>query len=57
MSGVANRTKGIIVAHAIIHDLSQWLMKIPWYINGALAIAAAIAQVKSDRINPNRKWL
>jgi hypothetical protein len=48
MSGVANRTKGIIVAHAIIHDLSQWLMKIPWYINGALAIAAAIAQVKPD---------
>jgi hypothetical protein len=48
MSGVAIRTKGIIVAHAIIHDLSQWLMKIPLYINGAPAIAAAIAKVKPD---------
>ena len=43
INGVVNRTKGIIVAHAIIHDLSQWLMKFPLYINGALAIAAAIA--------------
>jgi hypothetical protein len=48
MSGVASRTKGIIVAHAIIHDLSQWLMKIPLWKNGTLAIAAAIAQVKPD---------
>ena len=48
MSGVAERTKGIIVADAMIHDFSQWLMKIPSYINGALAIAAAIAHVKPD---------
>jgi hypothetical protein len=48
ISGVATSTKGIIVAHAIIHDLSQWLMKFPLCVNGALAIAAAIAQVKPD---------
>jgi hypothetical protein len=55
MSGAANRTKGIIVAHATIHDFSQWLMKIPSCRNGALAIAAAIAQVKPAWIIPNTK--
>jgi hypothetical protein len=49
MSGVANRTNGIIVAQAIIPDLSQWLMNTPSTINGVLAIAAAIAQV--NRLN------
>jgi hypothetical protein len=48
INGVANGTKGIILAHAIIHDLNQWLMKFSLYVNEALAIAAAIAQVNPD---------
>jgi hypothetical protein len=43
------------MAQAMIHDLSHWLMKTPSLMNGALAIPAAIAQVKPDWINPKRK--
>jgi hypothetical protein len=48
MSGVIKSTNGIIAAQAKIQDLSQWLMKIPVYINGPLAIPAATAQVNPD---------
>jgi hypothetical protein len=48
MSGVANRTNGIIITQAKIHDLNQWLTKSPLWISGALAIAEAMAVVKRD---------
>jgi hypothetical protein len=48
MNGVANKTKGIIIAQAKSQDLSQWLMNAPPYMNGPLAIPAAIAQVIPD---------
>ena len=57
MNGEASRTKGIMIAQAMIHDLNHWLMKSPLPKNGALAIPAAIAHVKPDWINPNKKWL
>jgi hypothetical protein len=57
MIGEANRTNGIIITQAKAQDLSQWPINNPLYINGPLAIPAAIAHVNPDWINPNRKWL
>ena len=54
MSGVANRTNGIIIAQAKIHDLNM-ADQSPLWISGALAIAEAMAVVKSDWISPNKK--
>jgi len=49
------QTKGVMMIQAMIQDLSQLATNIPWPRNGALAIAAATAQVKPDWMNPNRK--
>ena len=48
MSGAANKTTGVIMAHEIIHDLSHWLANIGLWKNGALEIPAATAQVSPD---------
>ena len=50
MSGVANRTNGIIITQAKIHDLNQWLTKSPLWISGALAIAEAMAVVNQTEL-------
>lgn len=46
--GAASKTNGVMIAQAISHDLSHWLTNIPWARNGALAIAAATAEVNPD---------
>jgi len=46
IAGAANKTTGVIIAHEIIQDLTQWLTKIELLKNGALEIPAATAQVK-----------
>jgi len=48
IAGAANKTTGVIIAHEIIHDLTQWLTKIELLKNGALEIPAATAQVSPD---------
>jgi len=48
ISGAANKTTGVIIAHEIIHDLAHWLANIGPLKNGALEIPAAIAQVSPD---------
>ena len=45
LAGAAKSTIGTIVAHAINQELSQCAMKANSPRNGALAIAAAIAEV------------
>ena len=48
IAGAANNTIGIIVIQAMIHDCSQCEANVPAARNGALAIAAATAQVRPD---------
>ena len=48
MAGAANSTTGNIMTQATSHDCSQCTTKVPAAINGKLAIAAAIAQVRPD---------
>ena len=48
ISGAANKTIGVIIAHEIIHDLTHWLANIGLLKNGALEIPAATAQVNPD---------
>lgn len=48
MPGAANSTIGNIITQAINHDCSQCATNVPDAINGKLAIAAAIAQVRPD---------
>jgi hypothetical protein len=57
MAGAANSTIGSIVSQARSQDRSQCDMKESVARNGALATAAAIAQVKQDWMTPNTKWL
>ena len=57
MAGAANNTTGNIISQATNPDRSQCMVKEPSAMNGRLAIAAAIAQVKPDWITPKTKWL
>jgi hypothetical protein len=51
IKGAARKTKGVMTIQAMSH----WLINMPWPRNGALAIAAATAQVKPDWMNPKTK--
>jgi hypothetical protein len=48
ITGAANKTIGVIIAHEIIHDLIHWFANIELLKNGALEIPAATAQVSPD---------
>jgi len=55
INGAANTTNGIIVAHAILHDLNRRLMNVASPRIGALGIAVATARVNPDWISPYKK--
>ena len=48
MVGAANKTIGNMMSQANSHDCSQCEANVPDAKNGALAIAAATAQVRPD---------
>jgi len=48
IAGAARRTTGIIVAQAIIQDMSQCRRKVASATKGAQAMAAATADVSPD---------
>jgi hypothetical protein len=54
-AGAAANTTGNIITHETSHDSSQLCTKPPALMNGKLAIAAAITQVKPDCSTPKTK--
>jgi hypothetical protein len=55
IAGAAASTIGNIVVHEISQDSNQFATNSPVLMSGKLAIAAAIAHVKPDWMNPNKK--